>query len=97
MDMSVGVGGVPCTHDCICADSYACTCAYDIIGFPRDFLMGSELHEIIMFIMHACACVLDTPYTPTPTHIHHPTHPQGGPQTSKNLISVEPIEIIEHP
>ena len=61
-----GCGGVPCIHTCV----HTHTCLLHHRVSPR----GSNLHEIIMFSMHACAyvhvcvcvCMYGTPLTPSP-------------------------------
>ena len=70
---------------------------YDIIGNSQGFPNGGDhLHEIIMFTMHACACVQvhahmhvcggHPPTTPTPRAAGSPKH--------QNSLSLELIEII---
>ena len=98
--MWVGVvrGGTP--PMCICMCMHAHACAYDIIGNPRDFPKsngGGHLHEITMFIMHACACVHTCehvwghPQPPSP--IDPPPRAAGSPK-HQNSITLERIEII---
>ena len=65
---------------------HACMYTYDIIGNSQGLSNGSShLHEIIMFIIHAFACVcmytyVGLPHPPTPPSTHPPaqgaTHKQ---------------------
>ena len=80
-----------CAHACICTHMHVPVHTYDIIGNPRDFPKsngGGHLHGIIMFTMHAhacvcvhacmcmCTCVGGTPQPPpTPIHPALPTPP----------------------
>ena len=70
-----GCGSVPCMHTCV----HNHTCVLHHRVSPK----GSNLHEMIIFNMYACACVhicvcvcmCETPLTPSPTHIYSPYPP----------------------
>ena len=83
------VSGCPytCAHTCACmhVQAHAHAHAYDIIGNSQGFPQwGGHLHEIIMFTMHACACVHVGTLQPPPPHPPTP-HPQScrEPKTPK--------------
>ena len=75
--------GPPHTRAHACTHVHARTRTYDIIGNPWDFPKsygGSHLHGIIMFTMHACACV----HTRACAHVwgappNHPPPPSTQP------------------
>ena len=96
------VRGCP-PHTCTCTCMHTRAHAYDIIGNPRDFPKsngGSHLQEIIMFTMHACACMHvcvhmcgGHPQPPPPTSTHPPPPELQGAQNTK-IQCLELIEII---
>ena len=104
--------GPPNTHAQAraCMHVHACARTYDIIGNPWDFPRSngdSHLHGIIMFTMHACACVCGMHvracacvwgHPPNTPHSHPPSPPTpraAGSPKHQNSISLELIEIIQ--
>ena len=68
-----------CTH----IHTHAHTCVWHHRESPKSY-GSSHLHEIIMFIMHVCACMCECAWgLPPPTHT--PIHPINHPPTPRRV------------